>query len=475
MVSLAMGVMMNLVAGTPMMFGAFENKLKERFGYSETAAMLVATSTQIGLFCGVFQGMLYDRFGPTLATLIATSLLVGGYLLAFFLTMSTPPAPLLALAFFFIGQGSHGLYTASTMTNVANTSPRRRGAVMGLLAAAFGLSAGIFSEISQLFAWDNNTSTASGSNGRGHSSSSLCLARNSSSSLDPDGDSNSSNVQPGAEGPRLYFFLLCAILLAVVGLLGSVVLKRIPRGRKANAGSSSSSSSSSVKKEGESIEMKVRKVDGKKYQIAPVSEETSVDLAAASVASADDSVPGSGQSTTTANLGLADFSFSRAPPGSYMKQLEVCVKDEEKLLAGSLTDPDVSTVEESPPVDVYGWTLLRTTSFLLLFFSMSIEDGCGIVTVNSLSSMRAALSHAGLSTISASHLVLAFSVCNTLGRLSWGAISDIAVARGVTRAFVLFWTMLGMALSHFVMIFSPTFLLFAAMTVGFFFGGMVHT
>jgi len=61
----------------------------------------------VGLFCGIFQGIAFDRYGPRTATLLATALLAGGYLTAYIVSsMSTAPPLFFAAAFFMIGQGS---------------------------------------------------------------------------------------------------------------------------------------------------------------------------------------------------------------------------------------------------------------------------------------------------------------------------------------------------------------------------------
>lgn len=40
--SLLVGLLMNLVGGTPFMFAAFEHKLKDRYNYTETEGMLIS-------------------------------------------------------------------------------------------------------------------------------------------------------------------------------------------------------------------------------------------------------------------------------------------------------------------------------------------------------------------------------------------------------------------------------------------------
>jgi MFS family permease len=68
-------------------------------------------SSQIGLYSGILQGMIYDKYGVRVACVVAMVCLCGGYLAVFFASLHNPSPILLAIVFFLIGQGSHGYYT----------------------------------------------------------------------------------------------------------------------------------------------------------------------------------------------------------------------------------------------------------------------------------------------------------------------------------------------------------------------------
>lgn len=65
------------------------------------------------MYCGLTQGLFYDRYGPRKASLLAAFLLFLGYLSAFGASFARQIPPVtFAVCFFLIGQGSHGYYTA---------------------------------------------------------------------------------------------------------------------------------------------------------------------------------------------------------------------------------------------------------------------------------------------------------------------------------------------------------------------------
>ena len=107
--------------------------LKSRFHWSQTGAVLVQTMydrmlprfigtncfsprrprTQVGLYCGITQGLFYDRCGVRRAALLASLLICAGFLVAFGLAHQTSMSPVaFGACFFLVGQGSHGLYTS---------------------------------------------------------------------------------------------------------------------------------------------------------------------------------------------------------------------------------------------------------------------------------------------------------------------------------------------------------------------------
>lgn len=108
-------------------------------------------SVQVGLYCGITQGLFFDRFGGRRAGLLATLLLCIGYFGTFIVSLArvSSVAPL-CIFFFCIGQGSHGLYTLATVTNMFNFAGPHQGTVMGMLAGAFGLGGALFAGMERM-------------------------------------------------------------------------------------------------------------------------------------------------------------------------------------------------------------------------------------------------------------------------------------------------------------------------------------
>ena len=102
--------------------------------------------------------------------------------------------------------------------------------------------------------------------------------------------------------------------------------------------------------------------------------------------------------------------------------------------------------------------------------SMAIQDGSAVMFVNGISSMHKALEDGGYTDQPDPHVMVAFfSIFGTVGRLTWGIISDFFPSN---RAAVLLITMVGMLCSHALLAILPEQLFFASITIGFFFGGM---
>ena len=52
---------------------------QDRLGYTETQTVLVETCTHVGLYCGITQGIFYDKFGMRPAGFLASTLIGVGY------------------------------------------------------------------------------------------------------------------------------------------------------------------------------------------------------------------------------------------------------------------------------------------------------------------------------------------------------------------------------------------------------------
>lgn len=80
---------------------------------------------------------------------MAALLLYLGYALMYLATVDMVSSHYVAMGFYFLfaGLGSSAGYQAGLITNIRNFTPKLRGIVTGLLAAAFGLSAAVFTKI----------------------------------------------------------------------------------------------------------------------------------------------------------------------------------------------------------------------------------------------------------------------------------------------------------------------------------------
>lgn len=80
-------------------------------------------------------------------------------------------------------------------------------------------------------------------------------------------------------------------------------------------------------------------------------------------------------------------------------------------------------------LDLSGWRMLRHTDFQLLFLYLGMCSGIGLMVINNLGTVTVTLAEEGtdprsIATMQA-HLVSLLSICNCLGRLAVGFLSDI--------------------------------------------------
>jgi len=80
-------------------------------------------------------------------------------------------------------------------------------------------------------------------------------------------------------------------------------------------------------------------------------------------------------------------------------------------------------------LDLSGWRMLRHTDFQLLFLYLGMCSGIGLMVINNLGTVTVTLADEGtdlrsIATMQA-HLVSLLSICNCLGRLAVGFLSDI--------------------------------------------------
>eukprot|EP01087_Luapelamoeba_hula_P011890 TRINITY_DN3295_c2_g3_i2.p1 TRINITY_DN3295_c2_g3~~TRINITY_DN3295_c2_g3_i2.p1 ORF type:complete len:481 (+),score=67.53 TRINITY_DN3295_c2_g3_i2:102-1544(+) len=148
-VVLIVGIILNLVAGTQYNYSVYSPTLRKQEGYSSTETTLIATMGNLGLYCGFLIGWIYDKTGPKWTALGSGLMVFFGYFMTWLALSGVLPnyAWLLAIFYVFVGQGCWGLYEVALLTNMKNFKGPHLGIITGILAAAFGLSSGLFTLI----------------------------------------------------------------------------------------------------------------------------------------------------------------------------------------------------------------------------------------------------------------------------------------------------------------------------------------
>lgn len=115
--------------------------------YEQIEISTIITAANFGTYLGIVPSLIYDTLGPRTACLLGMALISTGYAGAYLITAGILPSHylLMSLFFFIMGQGSSATYTSSLATNVKNFPANVRGLVTGVLVAAFGISAAVFS------------------------------------------------------------------------------------------------------------------------------------------------------------------------------------------------------------------------------------------------------------------------------------------------------------------------------------------
>jgi MFS family permease len=143
-VSLAAGVLTQLVSGSVYSVGAWGVPLRDAAGWASDGDLtLVTTLGSLGMFLALHNGLLVDRLGarPALA-LGAIALLSGFRTLAAVASRRGAPGAA-AFGLFLVGQGSVTTFLAALTPNVANFSEADQGKAHGVLLAGFGGSSAL--------------------------------------------------------------------------------------------------------------------------------------------------------------------------------------------------------------------------------------------------------------------------------------------------------------------------------------------
>jgi MFS family permease len=137
--------MVALCCGSNYVFGSLALPLSKALG--GRAVDLLGSCVDIGVYTGILISYLYQGHGVKVTSIVAGLLAGGGYVLLAVLLPYQLPLAVYGLCFFCIGQGSIGLASLSIAVTSKNEAPKNRGKVIGLLQAAYGACALVFSNV----------------------------------------------------------------------------------------------------------------------------------------------------------------------------------------------------------------------------------------------------------------------------------------------------------------------------------------
>lgn len=149
--SFAWALVNTLGAGSITAYSLYAPLFQRRLHYSQLQVNGVSITAEIAMYLPVpLWGMMCDRFGPGMPSLLAGCFFGFGYLLAAFTYKSGPPADLggdgwpywvMIIAFIFIGSGTSCMYLSAVTTCAKNFGRGKyKGIALALPIACFGLS-----------------------------------------------------------------------------------------------------------------------------------------------------------------------------------------------------------------------------------------------------------------------------------------------------------------------------------------------
>ncbi|KDO35367.1 hypothetical protein SPRG_00216 [Saprolegnia parasitica CBS 223.65] len=143
--SVVAGVIIYASLGSSYSISAWNGQLKETLNMTQPDIAFVSSCYSFGMYNTIWAGFFHDRFGTRLSMLVALTLLTLCYALAAYLA-ARPHLPTwyIALCFGGVGQAGGFAIVAGLAANEGIYGNRHRGAIVGLLLAAYSAGGAIF-------------------------------------------------------------------------------------------------------------------------------------------------------------------------------------------------------------------------------------------------------------------------------------------------------------------------------------------
>lgn len=137
-----------LFAGSTYAIGIYSESMKQKLDFTQSEMNLISSSANLGLYFSITSGFFLQKFGPFYSALMASFLTALGYSL-FYLGYEekVPNSEYIMAIFAFIwGQGA-ALFDVTTISVCLANFPKARGLIGAILKAPMGLSASLISVV----------------------------------------------------------------------------------------------------------------------------------------------------------------------------------------------------------------------------------------------------------------------------------------------------------------------------------------
>ena len=478
--ALAAATVIQVCAGLTYSFGAYSENLRTTFGGSEKTVALLGTVKDAGAYFGLPGGALFDRCGPVVTLLVGACAHTLGFLGVYGVLVGKGPfagkengaSPSLSYAAFvvFVSSQGNSLFDTAALLACMRYFPEDKAAVSGVLKAYLGLSSAVFQQVYATFV-------------------PFRPERHAGSSRDDDASDRAAR-----------FVLLVAVVGGAAAVIGAPFFlvreeafehreEAFERGDGSDGTENARIDDGS--KTGKKTRTELARTALSRLNRLVVALAIFVSVAAAAN---DPSVVGVPAPPLWVNgaftlviitLLIAPFA-SFAAIGAFGTAKEETRRERSRETFGP-TDADVGSTSLSDPllsfprsavrsaddsadeegrssegplfvgarrVDLDLLEAFKTPEQWLLFATISSSSGAAMALVNNLDQVSAA---AGSAPAVASALVSAFSVCNCLGRLIGGELSEFVFREfGVSRVTCLGAAQVAVAFGLAVAAFFPT-------------------